>query len=545
MTVSTEMQIPVPGRASTWAVGALQTPLLFLAAAALYTITIGTTPVRVDEYYTTFAARSWAENGSFAILDGEYTRARLFTMLIGAAFDLFGSTSIWIARVPTALMAAGLVTLVFAWVKNRAGTTAAIIAALTLALSGYTLDVAHFTRFYAPQALLVLGAAILIYAAAAQAGTAMVWRLAGAAALLLLGLHLQPTTAIAAAALALWFAAARFQWIMAMVRRRPWLALITTVSCVIFAVMILPPMMQKFLSASVWAQEHQYDRLFYLREFYRQIPLILILTPVAAALALRRDRSLALLSIIMISVALLVHSFAAMKAGRYVYYAMPFVAILFGLAVARPADAALAAGRRVLSGFGLPSELAGIGAGAIVLGVGVTALLVNSSYRHTASALLHGLTDLRSLAHLSDPSDPLWDEQEAALRRAVGPADFLVASDDLRTIVHIRPHDMLINPSHLSDLGATRDFTRDVRTGRPVLGSAAGMDRVINCRASGVIVIDDAHWRTAKGVPAEVADLIEQRTSPVRPAVPYFHIFRWEHRPTAPCPWMSSERHAA
>ena len=36
-----------------------------------------------DELYHVLAARSWAENGTFAIADGEYTRAALFTRLIG------------------------------------------------------------------------------------------------------------------------------------------------------------------------------------------------------------------------------------------------------------------------------------------------------------------------------------------------------------------------------------------------------------------------------------------------------------------------------
>lgn len=541
MTVSTKMQIPVAGRASTFTVGALQTPLLFLAAAALYTITIGTTPVRVDEYYTMLAARSWAENGSFAILDGEYTRARLFTMLVGVTFDLFGSTSLWIARLPTVLMAAGLVTLVFTFVDKRAGFPAAIAAALVLALSGYTLDVAHFARFYAPQALVVFGAAMLVHAAAAREGAAMAVRLAGAAALLALGLHLQPTTAIAAAALALWFAVERLQWIMTVVRQRPWLALIAVALTLIFGLMIVPSMAQRFLAASVWAQEHRYDRLFYLREFSAQIPLLLILLPVAAVLALRRDRSLALLSIIMIAVALVVHSFAAMKAGRYVYYAMPFMAMLFGLAMARPADQAVATLKRMLG----PGELAGLCAGAIVLVLGIAALLVNSSYRHTAVALRQSVAALSTDAHFSGPRDPVWNEQASSLRRVVSPTDFLVASDDLRTIVHIRPHDLLINPSHLSDLGTTRDFTRDVRTGRPVIGSVAGLDRVMSCRASGVIVVDDAHWRTAKGVPSAVADRIEQLATPARPAIAHFQIFRWQHRPTASCPWTSPERRAA
>ena len=545
MNVSTKMPIHLQKRAWALNMGAFQAPALFLAVTALYAVTINTTPVRVDEYYTLFAARSWAADHGFAIVDGEYTRARLFTMLVGAAFGLFEDTSLLTARIPTVLTTAGLVTLLFVWVRGRAGVTAATIAALVLALSGYTLDVAHFARFYAPQALAVLGAAILVHAAAEKEGVALATRLAGAAALLALGFHLQPTTAIAGGALAAWFAVQRLSWIRSALLRSPWLALAVGVSIVYFFFVILPPMVARFQGASIWAQAHQYDHWFYLREFYNQIPLILVLLPVAAVAALFRDRSLALLAIVMVAIALVMQSFAAMKAGRYFYYAMPFVALLFGLALARPMDMAIAAGKRALTGGGVPQELAGLCASVAIAIAGVGLLLVNSSYRHTAIALRQSVMELRDPLHVAQPADPVWDEAAPALRRMVLPDDFLVASDDLRTIAHIRPQDMLINGSHLSDLRATADFTRDVRTGRPILASVAGLDRMIDCRTSGIVVVDDAHWRVAKGVPVAVADRIEQRMSPVRPGVAHFRLFRWHHRPTASCPWMTAQGRAA
>ncbi|MDX3908912.1 MAG: hypothetical protein QHC67_03745 [Sphingobium sp.] len=539
MTVSTKMPIPFPKRALALNIGTFQAPLLFLAVAALYAATISTTPVRVDEYYTLFAARNWAEHSNFAILDGEYTRARLFTIMVGATFDLFGSGSLLIARVPSVLLAAGVVTLLYVWVARHADRTAATVAALLLALSGYTLDVAHFARFYAPQALVVLGAAILVHAAAAKAGSAMAIRLAGAVALLALGYHLQPTTLIAAAALAAWFGIERFDVIKASALRWPWAAAAVSVLIVSFMLLLFPHLMQRFQSASVWAQDHASDRLFYLREFSRQIPLILILLPIAAVLAVIQDRRLALLGILMVAVTLLAHSFAAMKAGRYVYYAMPFVALLFGLALTRPVQAAVTALKRAFRSLGVGPETSAVFAVAVLLAVGLATLLLNSSYRHTAAALRESITAFRGSGYLAQPADPIWDEQAQALRAAVRSDDFLVASDDLRTIEHIRPHDMLINASHLSDLNTSKDFTRDVRTGRPILGSVAGLDRLIDCRADGLIVVDDAHWRTAKGVPPAVADRIEQRTSPVQSPVNHFRLFRWHHRPSTSCPWAS------
>ncbi|MGK2909927.1 MAG: ArnT family glycosyltransferase [Sphingobium sp.] len=530
MSVSTKIPIPIFRRAGALNMGALQTPLIFLGLSTFYMVTAGSTPVRVDEYYTLFAARSWADNGTFAILDGEYTRARLFTILIGATYDLLGHASILIARLPTALAAGALVTLLFSWVRQRVDITAATAAAITLALSGYTLDVAHFARFYAPQALTVLGAAMLVFAAAGKEGAASLIRLAAAAALLALGFHLQPTTIIAAAAIALWFVLERFEAIREYLQHRRLLALSALGLACMAAAVIAPALLERYATASVWAQEHQYDRLFYVQEFARQIPALLILFPVAAVVALRRDRRLALLALIIIVTTVVAHSFAAMKAGRYVYYCLPFVAVIFGLATSSFAEKVISA-----------TNVARI---ALIAG-GLAILLVNPSYRHTIKTAHQSLITLEDSRSISAPADPIWDQAAPALRQLIGPNDFLIASDDLRTIAFLRPHDMLINASHLSDLGATQDFTRDVRTGRPILGSVAGLDRVIDCRDDGLIVVDDAHWRTPKGVPAAVADRIEQRALPVRPRVENFQLFRWHHRASATCPWVRPEGLAA
>lgn len=181
----------------------------------------------------------------------------------------------------------------------------------------------------------------------------------------------------------------------------------------------------------------------------------------------------------------------------------------------------------------------------MLFGLGVAILLGNPSYRHTVKTAQQSLSTLPTSKALAGPADPIWDQQAPVLRRIIGPGDFLVVSDDLRTIAHLRPHDMLINISHLSDLRATQDFTNDIRTGRPILGTVAGLDRLIDCRADGLIVIDDTHWRSAKSVPAAVADRIEARTTVVIPAVEHFRVFRWHRRPTQLCPWTSHGGQAA
>jgi hypothetical protein len=94
----------------------------------------------------------------------------------------------------------------------------------------------------------------------------------------------------------------------------------------------------------------------------------------------------------------------------------------------------------------------------------------------------------------------------------------------------------LISANRLDNLGTQRDFKLDYRTGRPVISSPAAFDRLFACRASAVVLVSDRHWRRSTHVNDAMADRISRRATAVVPGVPGFHLYRWQHSPTASCP---------
>jgi hypothetical protein len=519
---------------------------VFATACAFYAFTIGTAPVEVDEFYAVLAGASWLADRSFAIVEGEYHRAWLFTIASGLAFDIFGGASVAVARIPALVAAAATVALLFFWLNKRIGGSAATVAAVLLGLSGNTLDVAHFARFYSLQALLILVAAIALIEADTASRRSLSLRAGIALVALAIALHLQPTTIIAGIALGAWVALIVLQDTDTLtLAKRPGVqagAIVLLVAGVAI-IAAFPELLSQYGKASLWATEHQDDALFYVREFAWQMPVPFVLLPVAAALAWRQDRRLASLCLAMILVPLLLHSFAAMKAARYYYYALPFLAALWGAALAQPVDRARLAIAGWLTAHGSGPGLASVAATGMLAGTGGALLLINPSYHHTAAMVkIAARTAIANPAGLTKPADPPWDGQLTALRQIIHPNEFLIVSDDLRTIAYLRPQNVMISASRVGDLRAKRDFELDFRTGRPVIGSPAAFDRLFACRASAMILIDNQHWRRRTGVSDAVADRISRRATAVRPGVPGFHLYRWQHAPTASCPPLAKPR---
>ena len=90
--------------------------ILCLLSFTLRIIDISHLPID-DELFNVIAAHSWAEEGSFKMLDGVYQRAYLFSMSVGYLFRLFGENLV-IARIPALVAGIMWILLVFIWARN-------------------------------------------------------------------------------------------------------------------------------------------------------------------------------------------------------------------------------------------------------------------------------------------------------------------------------------------------------------------------------------------------------------------------------------------
>ncbi|CAM5326075.1 ArnT family glycosyltransferase [Sphingobium scionense] len=517
-------------RADAWLRTILPCLAVGMVACLLYGISIQTRPAHLDEFYHLLAGRSWQLHRDFALLDGQYVRAPLFTMIVGWTFDLVGRADLLVARLPSVLFSAISVAILFQWPRQSAGPWAGLSAAALLGLAGYTFDIAHFARFYALHTLLILTAAWTLYLATrTNRRLQPLW--AGLAAMaLILAYQLQPVTIIALAGLGGWLLIDQRALLLQTLKRHPRSALILS-ACVVIAVILgfepLAAMVGRFAHAERWATAAQNDRLYYVREFWVQMPLFSLLTPVALLLAIRSHARLGLLCASMIIICLTLHSFAGMKAWRYCYYVLPFFCMAYGLAIASLLPATGPDKRRATLQTGI---------GAIVL---LTLLASSPVYREGARLTLAGLKALATgpVALAAPVPDGDWSRAEGPFRAIAARQGMLVTGDDLRTIAHLGDYQVFISSSRLGELPPFTDFTPDYRTGRPIIEAVSAMNAVIDCNRSGAVIVSDRQWRNPIAVTPAVADLIERRLTPVR-SVPGFHVFTWQAAKAArPCPY--------
>jgi hypothetical protein len=87
------------------------------------------------------------------------------------------------------------------------------------------------------------------------------------------------------------------------------------------------------LGVPLWASWAANRPQYYLIELGRATPLLWPLSPVAALVAYFANRRITIFRVVVLLFALAVHSAAASKAIRYVYYALPFLCVIWGCAL--------------------------------------------------------------------------------------------------------------------------------------------------------------------------------------------------------------------
>jgi hypothetical protein len=518
--------------------------LLFLGSLLLYCVNLDQPVENPDEFYHILAARGLLETGEPRIADGFYWRSYLFTRLVAASFRLLGDGLV-AARLPSVIATSVLVVVLFLWVRREAGAGAAWLAAGLYAISPFAVEVAQFCRFYALQALAMVGTAWLVLELVGRPARPRVQaaRLVGAGGLAAVAVGLQPTSFMGLAGLAAWAVPALALRLLGRADL-PWRARLGWLAAgVLLAVAALAVALASGRLAGLW-------------ELYREVPLFnvplreqfwfyylwyLLLYPtlwtpigVLAVVAIVRSPGLGSLAAVTFAVAFLLGSFAGSKALRYLAFAQPFLFVLWGLALAAllPALAGWA-GRlareleRRLAGLGSRARLAG--RALIAAGLGVL-LLANPFWLRTASLL----ADLPLGPELPD-SD--WERAAPILRPLLAEAAVLVNTEELGPLYYLGRHDILYSPSKLAELppAIRADLGRDPRTGRPVIGSLEALERVIRCYPSGLFLAPALHWRRPYLADPEAADLLERLAEPVElPAGSHVHAYRWRHEGIGP-----------
>jgi hypothetical protein len=228
---------------------------------------------------------------------------------------------------------------------------------------------------------------------------------------------------------------------------------------------------------------------------------------VAAAIALMQpdQRRLAVFCTVAIVAALFVHSVAAQKSMRYVYYLVPLMCVLW--AVALSSVMTYAANRQARSSDEPPGRT------PVLFGVASWALLAAAFLLSQEGARALNLVAGRDSSPFGRPfaSEPDWTPLVPVLEPHAREADFLVTSNSMKAIYYLGRYDFELNATIVPETESQSEFGRDRRTGRQAIGAAESIQQVLERPGKTLVVIEASKIGRSSGVTTEAFAVIKSR----------------------------------
>jgi hypothetical protein len=484
-----------------------------------------------DELYHFFAAQSWLAEGQLRVADGVYDRTPLFTIFLAQWLRLFAENLV-VARLPSLIAGTALVVLVFLWTRAVAGSLAALIAALLLALDPEHLQISQWARFYTMQCLTfwlgAVGTYRLVTSPAQTLGRSM---LLAIGILICLGtaVYLQVTTLIGLMAIAVWAVVVLgLPWVARYSLRARWaiaaggVLVGAAVIWVFVETGLAAELLSHYRGTPLRQVENRNEFWYYHAILIVYYPTLWTLVALAVVVGLAyRPRPTAFCAS-MVGIAFVLLSFAGPKATRYFTFVLPFLFVLWGIALAEI--------WRRLRGF-----LEGVGTGAMAW-LGLGRLGRPGVYTALAVVLLFAVVAngawVRSAANMFDfvippmKTQPDWAAAKNALAPWLADASIVLVTNELSALYYLGRYDVLISKSRLSEYKG-EDFSYDPRTGRPVIGTAESLALIMDCYPTGLIVADDTRWSNRAQVEDAVIGLIKARAEEVELPAAAMHAHVW------------------
>lgn len=490
--------------------------LVFLVALATRVVALGEAGM-FDEYYHVLAARQWMTDGTFgSTLEGHYDRAAAFTLLVLLSMRTFGESLI-AARLPSLLAGSLLPVVVYLGVRRiDPSRLPAFLAAGFVILDPWLLGLSQVARFYTLHALLFWIGVFALYAATkwdSPRRRRLLWA-ALAVAALAGAMHLQVVTVIGFGAVVAGLVLADMRWIASLVRRgtrSPLAILLVGLLAVIVAGGlwlergVLLEMWRRFSSAPPWLAEQGSNVRYYHWLLLDNYAVWWALLPLGCVVAVLRRERLAIVCAVAFAVVFVTNSLAASQVPRYVAWALPFLFIVWALALAEllPLVVALCrrASRRLIGGR--------LASGVFALGIAGFLFLNTTGWMDTARAV----NPIRPVApYLA--SD--WSLAAELLSPVLADGAIHVSTAGPPALYHTRRLDFEIGVNFLPGGAGGREFDVDRRLGRPVVTQVESFELLHACFPTGLVTAQvPAHWRVDWAVTPAVADWIVANTDPI------------------------------
>jgi hypothetical protein len=514
--------------------------LIFLLALTVRLLHLGDSPW-IDEFYHILAARSWLEDGSLHINEGgrEYGRAALFTYIVAGFIALFGD-SLEVARLPAVLFGALWVTAVFAWTWWAAGRLAAWIAGGWFALDAGAIVLSQFARFYTLHGLLFFLGVAAVYVLVATRPERRIAVPLGLSAIALLAFadYFQVTTRIGIFALAIWLLLAAVPLMLTVVRRTPMVGAVGAAAIVLAAAVAflifheqIAYHWHRFNSAATWASVHAADPFYYYMWFNRYATFWALL-PVAVVVGLVLRPSLTSFCVVMFGVPFVLHSFAAFKSERYLFYAIPFFFILWAVVLAQALPWL----------HGRVSELV-LRAGA-ALGGDADRRRAHGAVQHAVTAII--LVAVLGFLGYNNPgfimsfrtlvpketgrpyAQANWERSAPLLRELADEADVVLTTAYTKTLYYIGDFDIGLGRDIVEDSYPGGEFGPERVTARPSISTEASLEIILNCYWSGLVIVDWGHLNNEFVVNPAVSRYLDLHMERLEiPGESRLTVFRW------------------
>ena len=416
---------------------------LVLLAALAFRLGLMTAAPEFDELYHVLAARSLNDIGELAILDGAYTRANLYTRGVAGIMSLVGDDGLTTARLLSLAFGCLLPAIVFLWVRSITDTLTAGIAAAFAVVWPQGILESQFVRFYAPHVFFFFAGAAAVWVAVERAITipARVTWIVLALASWALALHLQINTLFGILGASAWVVPVlAMRWVPDRHNQVRLLAAAVVAAILVVIGAYATGLLGKAWEFYRWTPLHAAENRDYLGYYhnalYRLYPLLWWTIPAISLYALWSRPRLATYCLTIFLAGFLLHSFGGMKAHRYLSFVMPFLFVVWAIALAGMASVIWVLLNRAVR----PAAARGLAAAGLLAAlafVSVTNGFVQKSVSFARGLDVAPRGDWRAAANVLEG----WTD-----------ATFVATTRELHMIQVLGDFDMLVSRQRLTEL---------------------------------------------------------------------------------------------
>jgi hypothetical protein len=288
---------------------------------------------------------------------------------------------------------------------------------------------------------------------------------------------------------------------------------------------------ERYRFTQLFNADKQNEFWFYHIRFLLYYPTLWTLVGPLAIFSIVRSPKFAWFAISIFSISFVLMSFAGTKNTRYLSFAPPFLAIVWGvgLAYVLPSLWRYLEGTRTvfINTFAMSPRLNSIGGStAVALAISIL-LLTNPFWLRTATIIANV-----SMPFETPATD--WDAAREALTPWVEDAGIMITTEELGAIYYLGRSDVRFSPSKIRELAPDqrKEFGIDHRTGRPIITKPESLEQLIECFPSGLVVGPIEHWGKQILISEAVQAVIKKHAGPIEvPEESHLYAWGWDREP--------------